>query len=381
MKLFNKLNLTLLLAVIAFAACEKAADLPFYGEGVAPVLSASSTTIAPAPADSNNVAVTFNWTDPKYAQDSSLYKFVIEMDSTSRNFSKAASFTVTGTSSKALIAKEINAILLGWGFEFNKAYDVDVRVISSYGNNNERKTSNTLKLRMTPYKIPPKVALPTTGRLFLVGDASQGGWNNPLAPAFAVAQEFARIDETTFGGIFQMIGAKEYLILPVNNGNWDNKYSIANKGAAGADEGGNFGYNLADNFKGPAADGLYKITLDFQAGKYTVAPFTQQHGLPTELVATGGATPLGWANPVNATQVLTRKNAVQWDITLNFTAGEKFLILPTNGSWDRKFGADVTAADNKSGTFKPEGGDIPVPAGGGSFKFTIDFFTGKYSLQ
>ena len=37
-------------------------------------------------ADSNNNVVTFSWTNPNYAQDSSLYKFVIEIDSVAREY-------------------------------------------------------------------------------------------------------------------------------------------------------------------------------------------------------------------------------------------------------------------------------------------------------
>ena len=143
--------------------------------------------------------------------------------------------------------------MLAWGFEFNKAYDLDVRVISSYANNNEKRNSNIIKIKGTPYKIPPRVALPTSGKLFLVGDASEGGWNNPVP---VPKQEFTRLDETTFAGIFNMKGGKQYLVLPVN-GNWDNKYSVASNSVPGLSAGGDFRFNASDNFPGPATDGLY----------------------------------------------------------------------------------------------------------------------------
>ena len=63
-------------------------------------------------ADSNLTAVTFSWTDPSYATDSSNVKYVLEIDSTGRNFSKAVSMTVTGKKSKSLTGKELNNILL-----------------------------------------------------------------------------------------------------------------------------------------------------------------------------------------------------------------------------------------------------------------------------
>lgn len=374
MKLINKYFLFTLLAVAALSACEKADKLPFYETGSVPVLAASKTTVASTAADSNQVAISFYWSDPKFAQDPSLYKYVIELDSTTRAFKKAASFTVTAKDTLKITGKELNAILLGWGFEFNKAYDVDVRVVASYGNNNDKKFSNVLKIRMTPYKIPPKVAVPTTGKLFIVGGATVGGWTNPVP---VPSQEFAQLDETTYGGVFQLTAGEKYLLLP-ENGVWG-KYGV--DVAAGDNLSGTFKAEGGD-IPAPASSGYYKMTIDFQKGLYSLEAITLQHGLPADLFIVGGATPGGWNNPVPLpSQQLTRRNSVWFDVTLNFTTGEKFLILPTNGSWDKKFGADVAAPDGKSGTFKAEGADIPTPAASGSYKFTIDFYSGKYTLQ
>ncbi len=85
MKLLNKLGLIMLLVVFAFAACEKAPDLTYYKNGTAVVLTASKTTVAPATSDSANVVVSFSWTSHKYEQDSSLYKFILEIDYAGRN--------------------------------------------------------------------------------------------------------------------------------------------------------------------------------------------------------------------------------------------------------------------------------------------------------
>ena len=369
-----------MLTMLVIAACDKVDDLPFYGEGVEPVLSASSTTIAPLPADSNNTALTLDWTSPNYATDSADYKYLVEVDSSGRGFSKAVVKEGIGARSLSFTAKELNTIMLNYGFQFNKAYDLDVRVVSSYANNNERRTSNTVKIRATPYKVPPKVALPTTGKLYIVGDATQGGWNNPVP---LPSQELSQIDETTFGGIFNLNGGKEYLVLPLN-GNWDNKYSVQNKSLPNLNEGGNFGFNLPDNFPGPAADGLYKLVMDFQSGKFTVTPFTQQHGLPNELFIVGGATPGGWNNPVPVpTQQFTRINSTRFEIaSINLKAGEKYLFLPTNGDWGRKYGVEDGGAPNISlGTnLKPEGQDIPAPDQTGNYKIVVDFVTGKFTL-
>lgn len=205
-------NLVLLFTGMAaiIVACDKADTLPLYSNGTASTLSASSTTIAPAPADSNNTVLTLSWTSPKYATDSSKYKYTIEIDSAGKNFSKPYTRVETGKLSSSFTAKELNNFLVGRGYAFNAPVDMEIRMTSSYANNNERLTSNIIKVKMTPYKVPPKVALPTSGRLFLVGSATAGGdatgWNNPVPTP---AQEFARLDETTFGGVFQITGGKE----------------------------------------------------------------------------------------------------------------------------------------------------------------------------
>ena len=364
---------------VFFTSCDKADELPYYGTGVAPTLTASATTIAPLPADSNKVALTLSWTNPNYATDSANYKYVIEFDTTGRNLSRATAVTVTGERSKSFTAKELNTILLSYGYAFNVPVDMDVRVTSSYANNNERITSNTLKIRMTPYKVPPKVPLPSSGRLFIVGDATAGGWNNPVP---VPSQELARINETTWGGIFQLTGGRQYLLLPVN-GDWSNKFSVANNSVAGLSAGGDFGFNLNDNFPGPATTGLYKIIVDFQTGKFTVTPFTQQHGLPTTLFIVGDATPGGWNNPVPVpSQQFTRVNSTTFEIaSLALTSGRKYLFLPTNGDWSRKFGSDGAASNTKLfGTFKPEGADFDSPDISGNYKITVNFINNTYTL-
>lgn len=384
MKFLNKIGLLAVSILIMVSACEKVPDLAVYTKGTETVLTSSATTLAPIAADSNKTVLTLDWTSPLYATDSATYKYIVQIDSAGRNFSKATSKEVIGNRQLTMTAKELNTIMLNYGFEFNKPYDLNMRVISSYSNNNERRLSNTVTLKATPYKIPPKVPLPTTSKLYLVGDATQGGWNNPVP---VPTQELTRIDETTFGGIFNMVGGKQYLVLPLN-GNWDNKYSVANGTAPGLAAGGNFGFNLSDNFPGPAASGWYKLIMDFQTGKFTVTPYTQEHGLPNALFIVGDATPGSWNNPspdpvIAASQTFNRINSTRFEIaSLALTAGKAYLLLPETGNWDKKFGAtDPQASGIKlTGPFKPQGDNIPSPDVSGNYKIAVDFINNTYTL-
>ncbi|GAC1384427.1 MAG: hypothetical protein NVSMB45_12420 [Ginsengibacter sp.] len=364
--------------MVVFAACNKVADLPIYKNGVVPVLTASTTTIAPAPADSNSTALTLNWTSPAYATDSSNMKYIIEIDSTGRNFSKEVTKTVVGKLTTSFTAKEINTILLGYGFAFNTPYDMDVRVTSSYANNNERLLSNVIKIKMTPYKVPPKVPLPTTGKLFLVGDASQGGWNNPVP---APSQEFARINETTFSGVFKLNGGKQYLVLPLN-GDWGHKYSVADNSISGLASGGDFGFDLSSNFPGPGTSGTYVITLDFQIGKFTVVPYVGK--LPDNLFMVGDATPGGWNNPVpTPTQQFTRLNSSDFTLTVPLTGGKQYLLLPVNGDWGHKYAvndASITGLANGGKFGYDFSQNFPGPAASGTYQINVRFVDNTFTV-
>lgn len=359
--------------LIGFASCDKVDNLPVYGNGTAPQLTASAASVAPTAADSNNVALTLNWTYPNHATDSSLIKYVVEIDSVTKSFNNPIRKTVSGVLTTDFIAKELNTALLARGYAFNIAVSMEVRVISSYANNNERLISNVLPISITPYKVPPRVALPITGKLFIVGSATMGGWNNPVPTP---TQELARLDETTWGGVFEMNSGSHYLLLP-ENGSWDNKFSVATNTIPGLNEGGDFGFNLPDNIPGPTNAGWYKIIVDFQTGKFKVTPYA--NALPTDLFLVGDATPGGWNNPVPVpSQQMTRLNASQWSISLNFTGSGKYLLLPVNGSWSVKYAVpDNTVTDLWKGgeLLYNTGQDIPGPNTAGTKTLLVDFAT------
>ena len=361
------------------SSCEKVAELPLYGPGTTPILASSATNIAALAADSNKVALSLSWTSAKFSTDSANTKYVIEIDSAGKNFSNPATKIVIGNLSTTFTAKELNTILLNKGYAFNVPISMDVRVVASYANNNDRRSSDVIRIKMTAYKIPPKIAVPASGKLFLVGDASQGGWNNPVP---VPSQEFAKIDETTWGGVFQLNGGKQYLILPVN-GDWGNKYSVANNSVTGLSTGGDFGLNLNDNFPGPATSGLYKIIVDFQSGKFSVTPYSGV--LPTNLFIVGDATAGGWNNPVPVPgQQLTRLNSSIFEITMPLVGGKQYLLLPVNGDWSHKFAVanNSVAGLSSGGSFGYDLNDnFPAPATSGTYKITVNFLTGKFTVQ
>lgn len=370
-------NLFLLLGglIVVLASCDKVSDLPYYETGTVPVLSASTAVIASQPADSNNVALTLSWTDPNYATDSSHVKYIIQIDSAGKNFSNPATRTINTARSTSFTAKELNSILLARGYAFNVPVDMDVRLISSYSNNNDRKTSNTVRIKMTPYKVPPKIPLPASNRLFIVGGATPGGWNNPV-PDY---QEMTRLSETVWTAVLNLQGGGSYLLLPVN-GSWTDKY-----GAIGANNSNN---PAGDDFKpqggdllAPATTGDYRITVDFQTGKFTVVPASNP--VPTQLLITGDATPGGWTNtPPTPSQKFTVVSNGVFEITMPMGTTGAYKFLSSPGNWQPQFGGS-SATGGDLGANYGTGSDpaaIPAPSVAGNYKIRVSFHGGSNGI-
>jgi len=119
MRSIIKLLLLVAGAGIVFSACNKVGDLPHYGNGTAPVLTASATDIAPAPTDSLKEVLTLNWTSAKYATADKNMKYTIEIDSTGKNFANPGRIVVNGALTRNILARELNDILLAKGYAFN----------------------------------------------------------------------------------------------------------------------------------------------------------------------------------------------------------------------------------------------------------------------
>ena len=352
MKQFSKFLLAAIVTITVFAACNKidpAAPLPQYALGISPVLSSSVSTIAPLVVDSNKSVVTFTWTNPMYSNDSTTTRYILQIDSAGRNFSKAVSTTIIGGLSKSFLAKEINAMVLGLGLTYNVQANVDVRVVSSYNNNNEQYKSNTVTIKVTPYVTPPKVVPPTSNKLFLVGSATATGWNNPVG----AGQQFTRLDSVTYEGTFYMNGGQEYLMLPVN-GDWTNKFAVADKTLTGLNTGGAFGYNLSDNFPGPTATGTYKIRVNFQQGVFTVTK-VKQYGL---LWVPGDYQ--GW-NPGSAPTLGSPNNDGVYESYINIPAGGSNQFKFTSQA---DFNGTNYGAGAGAGTLSTSGGNLSVPSAG-----------------
>jgi starch-binding outer membrane protein SusE/F len=188
----NILKLIVAVFTIAglFAACSKIDNLhksdplPVYQLGISPVLSTTTPTVAASLADSNSNIASFTWTNPKYSNDSATTKYVLEIDSTGGTFANPATKTVSGALTGALAGRELNAILLNLGYAIGVAKVMDVRLISSYANNNERYMSNTVKLTVTPFADPSVLTGSATSVVCALATAGDNSLNEYWTASF-----------------------------------------------------------------------------------------------------------------------------------------------------------------------------------------------------
>lgn len=366
MNKFIKYGFGMLMSILMLAACEKIEPLQVYRSAESAFLTASTNAIAATPADSMKTMVTFNWTRPEYSVDSNTVKYILEIDSAGRNFSRAAQKVLTGAVSTSFTAKELNDIALGFGFRYNVQYNMEARIISSMSNNNERKFSNAVAFRLTPYVVPPRVTPPASRRLFLVGSATAGGWSNPVP---VPSQEFTRLDSVTYEGTFYMKGGEQYLCLPVN-GDWSNKYSVRDNNLAGLNRGGDFGFNLSDNFPGPDKTGMYRIRLDFQGGKFTVT-LVQEFGL---LWVAGDYQ--GWS-PASAPRIASPKKDGDHEGYVYVKPGGTYEFkLTSQANWD-----GTNYGDGGGGNLSTSGGNLKFPGAGGFFRINANTVTNKFTIS
>lgn len=178
MKNIFKTILATVLSAAFISACNKTDNLtkvealPVYQLGVSPVLSSSVSTVAPTIADTSNAVINFSWTNPKYSNDSATTKYILEIDSTGKNFANKNTKTVFGVLNTSLSGRELNAMLLNLGFKLGISQSIDVRLISSYNNNNEKYTSNVLKIMVTPFPDPAILVTQNTSVTVTLPNAS-----------------------------------------------------------------------------------------------------------------------------------------------------------------------------------------------------------------
>src|ERR1700722_16078684 len=262
------------------AACKKDYAKVFFDGGTAPGLTATATDSIPLPlSDTTGNAVTFSWTNPNYQYSDGISSmnvaYALQIDTVSSFSSGVLQQVVVSSSlSQTFTVSSLNALLTNQLLlDTSVTHTIYVRLesfISAYTSGSApigAQYSSTLTFSVTPYAIPPAVAPPASGKLYITGNATNDGWMVGGSPASVAGQQFTQVNATLYTITLPLIGGQQFLVVPVA-GDWTNKY--ATSASAPATTGGAFGYNAANNFNGPLASGTYTVTFNFQTGNYTI---------------------------------------------------------------------------------------------------------------
>ena len=275
MKNISKFVFLFLLLTSIVWSCKKDENKIYFEGGTAPVLTASSTALPLSFATAADEAVTFSWTNPNYkfttGISSQSVSYVLQIDTTGANFTNPnkKELAISQDLSQTISVGNFNDYLLNQlVLKPGKAHNLDVRIKSTLTNSSVPLYSNVLNYTVTPYAIPPKVVPPASGNLWILGTAVASNFTNPLPAPYDVSQKFKKVSETLYEITVPMIGgATGYKLIQIN-GDWNTQYHALDGKVF---TGGDFELKNSDpQFPGPGASGTYKITIDFQRGKYTV---------------------------------------------------------------------------------------------------------------
>jgi len=265
----------LLLASVVWS-CSKDEKKIYFEGGTASVLSADKTALELTDATKEEDAVTFSWTNPNYTFTTGLSSqdvtYYLEVDTAGANFTNPNKLTVSISNDLnltftvgALNSYLSNTLLLKTGMSHN----IEFRIKSSLQNNTAVFYSNVLTMTATPFMPPPTVTPPADSTLWLVGNAAAGGWNNPLLSPYDVTQKFTRDPNiyTLYTLTVDFLGGGGYKLVQ-KMGVWGSQYHALDGSIL---SGGSFEMKDSDpQFPGPETAGTYKVTVDFQLGKYYV---------------------------------------------------------------------------------------------------------------
>jgi starch-binding outer membrane protein SusE/F len=356
-------------------ACDKADALPFYDNGMPVTLSALNNTIAPTIADSTKAAAVLNWSDPKYATDSANRKYIVEFDKAGNNFASSKKFEVIGKNSLTLTGKQVNNMLLSYNIPVGMPQVFDVRVTSSYKNNNEQYISNIIQVNATATSDPSVLT------------ASNANITASLATANNAGTTF-----TWTRSLRDYNGQITYsLQYDLNKNNFSNPKDVA----VGVDvytKAFTIGELNDAALKAGAVAGKtdslsYRVKAVTEAGsviysapvKIKIATYAPESIYPT-IYMVGSATVGDWDNSKATPMYRDGVNPFGYTYTGYFKAGS-FKFISTLGKWAPMWGVDGAGKLK----YRATEGDPDVPtidiATAGYYKVFIDLNAMTYTFQ
>ena len=175
MKNFKRISAVSIIGLVLlfFSSCDDTTDIFNITTPSAPVLAELNfTQIELDPVNTSNPALTLNWTESDYGQQTA-NNYAIQFASDEAFTLPTTAATITGQNALTLSVNEINAAAGNAGLNPFTWATLYTRVVASLGSQNgESITSNTIQFDVYPYFNY------VFDDYYLVGDAAAPGWNN-----------------------------------------------------------------------------------------------------------------------------------------------------------------------------------------------------------
>lgn len=325
-------------AILFLSACEDSFE-GFVVDETTPVLLSNLTisNIELDPVNPNNPAVTFNWTNADYGQQT-VINYTLEISSDANFTNPYTAGSISGDNALTFSVVELNSAVGNIGlppFAWNTVY---ARVNSSLGTQSGLSVaSNTISFSVYPYfNYPFK-------DYYLVGNATQADWNNNNnnPPLF---RDGTNSNEYNFVGYF---GPGEFKVLEVK-GLWQPQWGTNNGTGIDVNPGTGSDPGTFPSNNSPITNpGYYKFTINFATNSYSFTPFVEAgSNLFNSMSIQGSAT---------GTTSMTQSSFDShiWYVNgINLTPGDLQFVTNTGSVW--------AGATSFSGTAVQNGGNIPV---------------------
>lgn len=337
----NNLFILCTLSLVLFA-CEKDEERVIVKSGTAPALTASSNKLVLEEAKAGNEAVTLNWSASDFSYKAAV-NYTLQFDLKGNNFAAPAEMVVGGgLLQKKLTVGELNTLLNRLPVAAFKENAVEVRVKASVSNLVEPAYSNVTEITVTPYLTEPPYAT-----LYMIGDATDAGWDN--TKAIAMLRDPNDLFKFTFTGNFNA-GNLKFL---GKRGSWAPMY--------GAGTGNALAFRETEADADPASiqmtAGYKTVTVDLRNNTYSVTAYDASAKPTYPNIGIIGSFS-GWGTDVLMNK--TANNPHYWTLEHTFTTDVemKFRLA---GDWGTNWGAP---AGEQEKLFNRTGGDnLKIPAG------------------
>jgi starch-binding outer membrane protein SusE/F len=356
------LNNIFLLSLLALAlgSCKKDETIVVAKEGTVPSVTASSTTLVLDELDAAKDAVTFKWNASDFGYKAAV-KYKLLFDKKGNNFASADSLDLGSSVESKLTVARLNTIANNIGLEGFKTADMEVRVKAEISQNFPAVFSTPLTITVTPY-----LSKPPYQTLYLVGDASDGGWDN--AKASPVFRDPVDPFVFTYTGHFN----KGYFKLLGALGKWTPMW--------GSNGSGGVSFRETDSDPDPASfevvtEGYYKLTFSLRTNSISFTPHDASAAKTYNSIGIIGGFN-GWGDITAMTKTVANPHI--WSITHTFDSDTEMKFRIAEG-WDVNWGAeaDATVAE-PYGKGKEGGPNLQVKAG--TYKIIFNDLTAHYVL-